>query len=74
MHNLVGKITIEDIRRVILLSELIALQSHKTSSGLAAHPWLLVECRTLEGEPERSAFEYKKQLHSHDCHQNVTGQ
>ena len=35
-----------------------------------------VECRTLEGEPERSACTRtcKEQLHSHDCHQNVTGQ
>ena len=38
---------------------------------------LLVECRTLEGEPERSAYvcacrACKEQLHSHDCHQNVT--
>ena len=35
----------------------------------------LVECRTLKGEPERSATRTcKEQLHSHDCHQNVTGQ
>ena len=33
----------------------------------------LVECRTLEGEPERSACT-KEQLHSYDRHQNVTGQ
>ena len=35
---------------------------------------ILVECRTLEGEPERSACvcrTCKEQLHSH---QNVTGQ
>ena len=37
---------------------------------------ILVECGTLEGEPERSACTgtCKEQLHSHDCHQNVTGQ
>ena len=40
---------------------------------------LLVECRTLEGEPERSAYvcacrACKEQLHSHDCHQNVSGE
>ena len=35
--------------------------------------YLLVECRTLGGEPEQSACTgtCKEQLH---CHQNVTGQ
>ena len=38
---------------------------------------LLVECRTLEGKPERSACTCRtcnEQLHSHDCHQNVTAE
>ena len=51
-----------------------------SESMLYAVGTLLVECRILEGEPERSALyacacrTCKEQLHSHDCHQNVTGQ
>ena len=53
------------------------IEMDRAQAGYGNYEYWWNACRTLEGEPERSAHACrtrKEQLHSHHCHQNMTGQ
>jgi len=66
----VGKPVISKHKELINIKSLVRLGF----TSLLFHPLyiLLVECRTLWGEPERVHVQNVEQLHAHDRYQNVT--